>query len=171
MENNSEVLEFGIKRDNEERRDGGCCVVFDPQKKKYAVYKHPRGKKDVYYLFGGGFDEGEGEEEGSLRELVEESGLIDFGHTEKIDKVITHYHNTNKNINRVAHATCFLVILNSDKKEDVRQEEHENDFDFFWATAEEILNGWRNNNHNKDYDHWVYFMEKSIKRLQELGHI
>ena len=26
-----EILEFGIKREGEERRDGGCSVVFDPQ--------------------------------------------------------------------------------------------------------------------------------------------
>jgi hypothetical protein len=47
-----EILEFGIKRDNEERRDGGCCVVFHPEIKKYAVYKRPNSK--VFGLFGGG---------------------------------------------------------------------------------------------------------------------
>lgn len=33
----SDILEFGIKRENEERRDGGCAVVFDPVSQKYAV--------------------------------------------------------------------------------------------------------------------------------------
>ena len=31
------ILEFGIKRENEERRDGGCSVVFNPETQKYAV--------------------------------------------------------------------------------------------------------------------------------------
>jgi hypothetical protein len=26
----TEIPEFGIKRENEERRDGGCAIVFDP---------------------------------------------------------------------------------------------------------------------------------------------
>lgn len=34
------IPEFGIKRENEERRDGGCAVVFDPQNQKYAVTTH-----------------------------------------------------------------------------------------------------------------------------------
>ena len=88
------ILEFGIKRKNEERRDGGCSIVFDPETKKYAVYRHPRTK--AICLFGGGFDEGESEKEGCLRELREESGLIDYHYTEKIDKVICHYFNRNK---------------------------------------------------------------------------
>ena len=70
------ILEFGIKRDNEERRDGGCAVVFDPENQKYAVYKNERN--GVLGFFGGGFDEGEDEKEGVLRELIEESGLTDF---------------------------------------------------------------------------------------------
>ncbi len=31
----SDILEFGIKRENEEQRDGGCAVVFDPVSQKY----------------------------------------------------------------------------------------------------------------------------------------
>ena len=31
MENEEYIPEFGIKRDNEERRDGGVAIVFDPK--------------------------------------------------------------------------------------------------------------------------------------------
>lgn len=164
-----DILEFGIKRENEERRDGGCCVVFNPEINKYAVYNHP--KSNVLCLFGGGFNEGENEENGCLRELAEESGLVDFLHTEKIDKVICHYFNRNKEVYRVANATCVLVVLNSSQREEAKLEDHENNFEFIWATDEEILNGWKNNNENNDYDHWIYFFEKSKKRLKELGHL
>lgn len=165
------LLEFGIKRENEERRDGGVCIVFNPKNKRYAVYKNPKGRKDVSYLFGGGFDKGENEKDGCLRELVEESGLVDFSYIEHIDKVITHYYNINKGISRMAQVTCFLVILNSEKKEEPKFEDHEHDFQLFWKTDQEILDSWKNNNHDKDYDHWIYFMKKSVERLKELGHI
>lgn len=96
---------------------------------------------------------------------------MDFLYTEKIDKVICHYFNGNKKIYRVAHATCFLVVLNSLKREETKLEEHENDFELMWCTDEEIFNNWRSLNQNKDYDHWIYFLEKSVLRLKELGYI
>jgi len=36
---NKNIPEFGTKRENEGRRDGGCAVVFDPASQKYAVNK------------------------------------------------------------------------------------------------------------------------------------
>jgi 8-oxo-dGTP pyrophosphatase MutT (NUDIX family) len=165
MEEN--FLEFGIKRENEERRDGGCAIVFDPESQKYAVYRNL--KNGVVGLFGGGFDQDEDEEEGVLRELIEESGLTDFLHVEKIDKVITHYHNSNKNVNRIAFATCLLVVLKSIKIEQTKLEEHEK-FELFWAADNEMLSYWQSRNQNKDYDHWVYFLDKAVSRLKELGY-
>lgn len=163
----SEILEFGIKRENEERRDGGCSVVFDPESQKYAVYTNLKNGR--WGLYGGGFDEGEDEMNGCLRELIEESGLFDFLHVERIDKVITHYFNTNKEVNRIAHATCFLVILNSSKQQPTKLEEHER-FELTWVTDEELLSKLNSVNQEKDYDHWIYFINKARHRLKELGH-
>lgn len=167
MDNNEGILEFGIKRENEERRDGGCSVVFDPGTQKYGVYKNL--KNGILGLYGGGFDDGEDEKEGVLRELMEESGLNDFLHIEKVDKVLTHYFNRNKEINRVAFATCFLVILKSTNSQPTKLEEHEK-FELVWATSDEILSCWKSRNENKDYDHWVYFLNKAVVRAKELGH-
>jgi 8-oxo-dGTP pyrophosphatase MutT (NUDIX family) len=163
-----EILEFGIKREDEERRDGGCSIVFDPVTAKFAVYTNL--KNGTVGLFGGGFDEGEDEKEGVLRELVEESGLIDYKHIEKIDKVLTHYHNSNKGVNRVAYATCLLVVLNSRQSQQTKLEEHEK-FELMWKDSEEVIAFWESRNHNKDYDHWVYFMKKALKRIEELGYM
>lgn len=164
----NKILEFGIKRENEERRDGGCSVVFDPETQRYAVYRHPKSK--ALCLFGGGFDEGEDDRDGCLRELKEESGLIDYLYIEKMDSVTTHYFNRVKEINRVAYTTCLLVILNSKKREETRPEEHEKNFEFLWTTSDEILESWKISNANKDYDHWIYFFNKATKRIKELGH-
>jgi 8-oxo-dGTP pyrophosphatase MutT (NUDIX family) len=164
MEN---LLEFGIKRENEERRDGGCAIVFDPKTQKYAVYKNT--KNELFGFFGGGFNEGEDEKEGVLRELIEESGLTNFSYIEKIDKVLTHYYNSNKEINRVAQATCFLVILENSELKPTKLEEHEK-FELIWSTVDDILSNWGQRNENKDYDHWIYFFEKAITRIKELGH-
>ncbi len=165
--NKEEIPEFGIKRENEERRDGGCGVVFDPKSQKYAVGKqHNNG---FFRLFSGGVDSNEDIKKGILREVVEESGLYDFLYVEKIGEALTHYHNTLRNVDRVAHATCFLVILNSVDLKEVHLEEHEK-FSLEWATAEEIITNWESDNQDKDNDHWIYFMKKAVSRAKELGY-
>ena len=160
------MLEFGIKRENEERRDGGCGVVFDPETQKYAVGK---GETGHFRLFSGGVNSGEDTQDGALREVREESGLFDFLYIEKIAEVMCHFYNGLKNVNRVAHATCFLVILKSSKLVPTQLEAHEK-FILAWATPEEILKNWESRNENKDYDHWIYFFKKSINRAIELGY-
>ena len=167
MSESESIKEFGIKRENEERRDGGCGIVFDPVSQKYAVgEQHDNG---TFRLFSGGVDEGEDIKEGILREVTEESGLYDFLHVEKIAEALTHYHNTLRNVNRVAHATCFLVILNSTKLKPVALEDHEK-FSLVWVTTDEIIKNWEARNENHDNDHWLYFMGKAVTRAKELGY-
>lgn len=161
------IPEFGLKRENEERRDGGCAVVFDPARQKYAVGKHDGD--GLFRLFSGGVDAHENIQEGVLREVVEESGLYDFLHVEQIAEAFTHYHNSLKNVNRVAKATCFLVILKTADLVQTKLEEHEK-FTLHWATAEEIFSNWESRNEKKDFDHWVYFLNKAVARVKELGY-
>lgn len=160
------MKEFGIKRENEERRDGGCAVVFDPQTQKYAVGRESDG---FLRLFSGGFNKGEEEKEGTLRELVEESGLHDFLYVEKIAEALAHYHNRLKNVNRIAHAICFLVILKSANLQPAKLEEHEK-FTLAWANADEIFSSFKLRNQDKDLDHWIYFFKKSVALDKELGY-
>ena len=167
MTETSTIPEFGIKREDEERRDGGCAVVFDPETQMYAV--GDQIKKGKYRLFSGGVSAEEDIQEGVLREVVEESGLNDFLHVEKIAEAFTHFHNILKNVNRVGMATCFLVILKSRTLVDTHLEEHEK-FTLAWVTANEIIASWEAHNENKDYDHWIYFFKKSALRAKELGY-
>lgn len=166
MEEN--ILEFGIKRKNEERRDGGGAVIFDPETQKYAVYR--RLDNNWIGLFGGGVDKNEDIEEGVIREVIEESGLNDFSHIEKIDEVIAHYYHSVKKVNRVTRATFFLLVLKSKNLINTALEDHEN-FILDWVDVEEIILELNSRNNEKNYDHWIYFLEKSTKRLKELGHI
>jgi ADP-ribose pyrophosphatase YjhB (NUDIX family) len=163
----SEIPEFGIKRENEERRDGGCGVVFDPVTQLYAVGEDQIGR---LRLFSGGVNIGEDIKDGVLREVVEESGLYDFKYVEKIGEALCHFHNTLKNVDRVAYATCFLVILKSNKLIPTQLEVHEK-FVLVWKTPAEIMKDWELRNGQKDLDHWVYFFKKSIARIKELGYI
>src|SRR3989338_10418441 len=167
MQTETDILEFGIKRENEERRDGGCAVVFNPETQKYAVGKHEKG--GFLRLFSGGVDEKENITEGVLREVREESGLYDFLYVEKIAEALTHYYNSLKNVNRVGHATCLLVILKSGDLKPTALEEHEK-FSLDWATTEEILENWGKRERDKKPDHWIYFMKKAVKRAIELGY-
>ena len=107
------IPEFGIRRKNEERRDGGCGIVYDPVTKQFAVNLHKSG---LIGLFGGGVDEDEDIEAGVLREVIEESGLDDFMHVEGIAEAITHYHNILKK-EAILLLPRFLVIVSSQKKD------------------------------------------------------
>lgn len=161
------LLEFGTKRENEERRDGGGAVVFDPGTQKYAVGKV--AGSGVFLLFSGGVEPEEDLQEGVLREVVEESGLHDFLYVEKMAEVFAHYHNTLKNVNRVTKVACFLVVLKSTDLVDTQLEEHET-FSLHWESAEEILSSWEASNQVNDLGHWVYFLKKSVARAKELGY-
>ncbi len=164
----SPLPEFGIKRQNEERRDGGCAIVFDPKTQKYAVGKHWEG--GFLRLFSGGVNETEEMTEGIKREVIEESGLHNFQYVEVIGSALAHYHNTLRNVNRVAKATCLLIILQSTDTLPIDHEEHEK-FDLHWATAEEIRVNWDAHNSEQELDHWFYFLDRAIMRAHELGYI
>ncbi|MCC7160718.1 NUDIX hydrolase [Candidatus Nomurabacteria bacterium] len=161
------MQEFGIKRENEERRDGGCGVIFDPETQKYAVGE--KINNGVFVLFGGGVNPDEDIKDGVTREVMEESGLYDFIHIEKIEEVLCHYHNNSKNVDRVAHATCFLFILKNKNLIPTQLEEHEN-FTLVWSIPKEMKANWEARNQNKDYDHWFYFLDKAVIRAKELGY-
>ncbi len=133
----------------------------------YAVGKET--ESGLFRLFSGGVDSNEDIQTGVLREVVEESGLHNFLHVEKIAQAFTHYHNNLRNVDRVALATCFLVILKDTDVVEVQLEEHE-EFSLVWASSTEILTNWESRNENHDYDHWVYFLKKSVVKARELGY-
>lgn len=162
------IPEFGIKRENEERRDGGVGIVFDPNSKKYAVGKqHENGS---LRLFSGGVDPNEDLERGILREVTEESGLYDFVYVENIGQGFAHYYNSLRKVNRVTLSTCLLIILRSANLKPVHLEEHEK-FSLVWATEKELLDDLTARNTDQGNDHWIYFMKKATNRLRELGYI
>lgn len=165
MKEQEKIPEFGIKRENEERRDGGCGVIFDPETKKFAVGREESGR---LRLFGGGVSSDEEMQQGVLREIEEESGLHDFLHIEKLAEVICHFHNSFKKVNRVAYSVCFFIIIKSRDLKPTELEEHEK-FVLDWVTAEELLSNWESRNEGKDHDHWIYFLKKSLARAKELG--
>ncbi|NDE68310.1 hypothetical protein EB052_01750 [bacterium] len=161
------IPEFGTKRENEERRDGGCGIVFDPATQMYAVGKQT--DNGFFRLFSGGVDPKEDIREGVLREVVEESGLHDFLHVEQIAEAFAHYHNSLRNVNRVAKATCFLIILKSASLIPAKLEAHEK-FSLAWATASDIFANWQTHGADGGCDHWIYFMKKAVARARELGY-
>lgn len=159
--------EFGIKRENEERRDGGCGVIFDPETKKFAVGEESEG--GLFITFGGGVNSDEDMMTGVLREVKEESGLYDFLDVYKIAEAVCHYYSKARKVNRIANATSFLIILKSKAMMEIKHEEHEK-FTLVWKTADEILTNWKERNEEKDLDHWFYFFGNALKKLEELGY-
>jgi ADP-ribose pyrophosphatase YjhB (NUDIX family) len=132
----------------------------------------PKSWRDLivrWRLFSGGVNDGEDIKDGVLREVTEESGLHDFLYVEEIAEALCHYNNILKNVNRLAHATCFLVVLKDSNLIDTKLEEHEK-LTLAWSTPEEIISNWESRNENQGYDHWIYFFKKSIARAKELGY-
>lgn len=161
-----EIPSFGTPRENEERRDGGCAIVYDPQTRTYGIGKRPNNH--YHGLFGGGFDDGEDPETGVLRELKEESGLCNYAYVEKVGEAHAHYYNRVKNVNRVAHTTCYLVVLKDRETLPTALEDHEN-FTLDFVTKDDLLENWNSGNEEGDLDHWIYYLEKAASRLSELG--
>jgi leucyl-tRNA synthetase len=161
------VQETGVRHESDERRDGGCGVIFNPKTNKYAVATHPDG---LIRLFAGGVDKGEDLERGILREIAEESGLYDFDHVEKVRSCFTHYYNSRKNVHRSALAACFLVVLKSDAQKERHLEPHEQELALSWMTPQEIISNWEGHNKDHDVDHWFIFLREAVARAVELGY-
>ncbi len=166
--------ETGEKRENEQFRDGGCGIVFDPETQKYAVAKWhssyiAKGRKQSISLFAGGVEDGEDMKDGVTREVIEESGLYDFKYIEQIERAFAHYFNAAKQVNRFAPATCFLYILNSRAQKDQHLEGHEN-FEVVWMDANEIIDAWNAYNQDGTYNHYIRFMTEATARAIELGY-
>ena len=159
--------ETGVSKSDEQRRDGGCGVVFDPHTQKYAVATSHDG---LVRLFAGGVDDNEDLEKGTLREITEESGLYDFEQVERIETSFSHFYNRRKKLNRSALATCFLVILKSAKLKERKLEPHELNLNLTWMDPSEIIQNWTEQNKDGWLDHWILFMKNSVARAIELGY-
>ena len=160
--------ENGIKREDEERRDGGAGIIFDPKRQKYAVPLWPE-RNNFLGLFAGGVEDEEDEEEGVLREITEESGLHNFKHVEKIGDAFAHYYSGGRKVNRVAKASGYLIILENDEVKETHLEDHEK-FTLVWKDPEEIFQNWKEYDKEHGLDHWVRFLHDGVARAIELGH-
>lgn len=158
--------EFGITRPNEERRDGGVGIVFDPKTQLFAVARQPDGRLE---LFGGGVDPQEDIQRGILREVTEESGLYDFSHVEVLGAGMAHYRNIQRKVNRITKSTALLIILKSAVLQDLELEPHESHI-LAWVSSEQLLVNWAASNDEKDHDHSIYFLKKAMQRIGELGY-
>jgi len=158
--------ETGKAVEGEERRDGGCGVIFNPETQKYAVASYPDG---LLRLYAGGVDDQEDMVKGILREISEESGLYDFSHIETIKTTFTHYYNRRKKVHRSALATCILAICRSIDVKETHHEEHEIGFKLEWLTPKEILANWTERNKDQGLDHWIEFLIESVGRAIDLG--
>ena len=159
--------EFGEKRENEERRDGGMGFAFDPVAQRYAIARNDWKMG----IFGGGVSEDENIREGIAREVSEESGLWDFKKSEIIWTAYARYRHTGKNLNRITKTTCILFILNSIKTKPVQHEEHEKNFRLEWVTAEQLLENWEKPEWKYiGIDHWFFHFKNAVGRAIELGY-
>lgn len=157
--------ESGMRRQNEERRDGGVAVIFDPKTQKYAFGKTSEGLLD---LFGGGVDGGEELFKGIKREVEEESGLHKFSDEGILDDAFVHYFNFKKQVPRRARATCLILVLEDRAIGNLAQEKHE-DYQLLWLDPDEAISYWEHNDEDGDYAHWVKFLKRGVNWLVDEG--
>ncbi len=94
-----------------------------------------------YGLPGGGIDEGETEEEGVIREVIEETGYTNFTNIRRIGTVESNFYNTVRKINRQALATCYALRLKNETKKELQLTELEKKvkIENFWVSKQKAL--------------------------------
>lgn len=112
-------------------------ILYNPKTKLFALQYS--GLTDWYCTLGGGIEPKETILQAVFRELIEESGYIDFTIASKLGKIIAYFNHEGKNRERFSHG--FLVYLNSEKNVGAALTEAEIDLqvEVSWKTEAETI--------------------------------
>ena len=131
-------------------RENVRVVLYDPKTDLYAIQRGVQKASGpwpllgdggvAFNLLGGGLEEGELKLDTLKRELVEESGYLDTTIIDQLGTQIDCYFvEDGKSYRRLS--TGFLVVLNSDIRQEVKLEESEKltESECIWVSKEEIM--------------------------------
>ena len=114
----------------EERSAGALVFHQSPQGRRYLLLKYPAGHWDFPK---GNIEKGERPEETMVREIREETGLVDVVPVPGFRKVIEYYY---KRDGRTVHKEVTFFLAESKVDKVVLSFEHR---DYAWLTIEEAL--------------------------------
>ena len=170
----NETMVFGTKPEiiNFSRKNVRV-VLYNPKTDLFAVQYVKSW--DEYGILGGGIEEGHTELETASKELIEESGYVDFEIVTQLGgRMITYFTNTKasqeerRKGNQERISTGFLAILKSEKNIGLKLEEYEVELgsSCVWRTKEEISEVLEKQTET-DFS-YVYFLETFKRGLEYL---
>ncbi len=146
---------FGEVRKDSVHRDGVAAVITRMADKKILVLYNKL--LDEYRLPAGGYEKNEDSITTLKREILEESGYVNFKIEEYLGQIFAHHYALGRNVWRNKYQKAYHVILNSEESVPLQPDEHE-DFERHWMESDEAIKKLDSNENN-------CFESEHIKRL------
>lgn len=137
------VKKIGEKKNEAIRRDGVFGVIINKGK---MLLLHDR-TVNLYRLPGGGFEEKEIEKEALAREIIEETGYLNFKIEESLGTIQSNYYAVDKKEERHRYAKGYNVILTNEARQALSIEDKDK-YEIEWLDFGDALNKLESNEIN-----------------------
>lgn len=137
------------KRQNDEKNITGVVVaLFDPKIQKYACLEMGsplidtgnKNNEKKYILVTWGRNGDEDFADTAKREAQEEWWIVDIQRVLRLgDCIYSRYHHSRKKDNRFSQVNPYLIVTDSQKVQEQKLEDHENDFELVRMSANEMM--------------------------------
>lgn len=166
----NEILILGQKPEKVDNfRENVRVLLYDPKTDKYAIQFIE--KWGEYNLLGGGVEKDHSQIETVKKELIEESGYIDFTIVSQLGgKIECFYEEDGKNFERVS--TGFLAILNSESNVGTKMEDYEIEegSQCVWKSKREVQDIFEKQVEKYfSYSYHLEFLNRGLEKMEELG--
>lgn len=132
---------------NEENNERIVAIIEDPVTNKFLTLNWGHKLGGVLFV-GGGREKDEDLVETALREIKEETGLMDLAYIAKTERMHHHYFAFSKNVARNIDVTGLHFRLNSKKKvEENLMHDEKGNFKLEWLTKDEVFQKMEDENH------------------------
>ena len=173
IESEKELTILGQKTEKIDNfRENVRIILFDPKTNKYGILQSfvQNLQTNWWSTLGGGIENGESYLETAKRELVEESGFVDFEIIANLGQIDCYFVEENQNFRRLS--TGFLAILKSNQNigTNLTDGKTAEQAECIWKDGKEIITTLQNQT-TQDFS-TTYHLElfrRGLEKLEELG--